>query len=128
MGFSRLINTGVRVPPPGRLCPSSFLLLFTTLWLHGERLVQARRSVVHVFIVKHNGFEHSNGPIPPVAQIRPGTPNGPPMLHILMAPSDQYYEYYKYYTYFKYYEYYEYYKYYKYYEYCVRFAMPAGLL
>ena len=79
MGFSRLINTGVPGTPTRRLRARSFLLLFTTLWLHGERLVQARRSVVHVFIVKHNGFEHSNGPIPPVAQIRPGTSNGPQM-------------------------------------------------
>ena len=70
---------GVCATHPRRLCHSSFLLLFTTLWLHGERLVQARRSLVHVFIVKHDGFEHSNGPIPPVAQIRPGTSNGPQM-------------------------------------------------
>ena len=40
------------------------------------RLVQAWWSVVHVFVVKRYGFEHSNAPIPPVAQIRPGTSNG----------------------------------------------------
>ena len=80
MGFLRVCYKAVRVyPPPWRFYARSFLLLFTTLWLHGERLVQAWWSVVHVFIVKHNGFEHSNGPIPPVAQIRPGTSNGSQM-------------------------------------------------
>ncbi len=46
-----------------------------------------------VFIVKHYGFEHSNGPIPPVAQIRPVAPNGPQMLDILMVAIHKYYEY-----------------------------------
>ena len=79
MGFSRVYNAGVPGPPPGRLRARSFLLLFTALGDGTVRLVQARRSVMHVLTVKHNGFERSNAPIPPVAQIRPGTPNGPEM-------------------------------------------------
>ena len=79
MGFSRVYNTGVPALPPGRLRGCSFLLLFTALGDGTMRLVQAWWSLVHVFIVKHDGFEHSNGPIPPVAQIRPGTSNGPQM-------------------------------------------------
>ncbi len=43
------------------------------------RLVQAKRSPMDVLTLKHSGFEHSNGPIRPVAKIRPGTSNKPQM-------------------------------------------------
>ena len=85
MGFSRVYNTGVPGPPPGRLRACSFLLLFTALGDGTMRLVQARRSPMHVLTVKHNGFERSNAPIRHVAQIPPEPPNGPRMLHISMA-------------------------------------------
>ena len=57
------------------------------------RFVEAIWSVVSLFVVKHNGFERSNAPMPHVAQIPPGTPNGPQMLHISMTPIDPYCEY-----------------------------------
>ena len=92
-GSHACLNTRCGETPPGRLRGCSFLLLFTALGDGTMRLVQARRSPMHVLTVKHNGFERSNAPIPHVAQIPPETPNGPQMLHISMAPIDPYYEY-----------------------------------
>ena len=83
--LTRVLIPGVVKPPPGRLRGCSFLLLFTALGDGTMRLVQARRSVMHVLTVKHNGFERSNAPIRHVVQIPPEPPNGPQMLHISMA-------------------------------------------
>ena len=83
-----------------------FLLLFTALGDGTMRLVQARRSPMHVFMVKHDGFERSNAPIRHVAQIPPETPNGPQMLHISMARIDPYCDYSSYFEYWSSYYYY----------------------
>ena len=70
----------VCVTLPQGISPRSFLLLFTALGDGTMRFVEAIWSPLHVFVVKHNGFERSNGPIPPVAQIRPGISNGAQMV------------------------------------------------
>ena len=77
--LTRLLILVSRAYPPAGSVPHRFLLLFTALGEQKMRLACTRHSAVHVFVVKRYGFEHSNAPIPPVAQIRPGTPNGPQM-------------------------------------------------
>ena len=60
-----LIPVSVATTPAG-----SSLIVFAAIYStfgSCKRLVQARRSPMHVFIVKRYGFEHSNAPIPPVA-------------------------------------------------------------
>ncbi len=59
--------------PPGWLYDRSFLLLFTTLLHRTMHFVETRAALGPLFIVKHNAFEHSNGPL----ALGPQSPLGP---------------------------------------------------
>ena len=58
--------------PPGWLYACSFLLLFTTLLHRTMHFVEMRAALGPLFLVKHNTFEHSNGPLALRAPWAPG--------------------------------------------------------
>ena len=72
--LTRVLIPVSRPYPPAGSVPHRFCCYLQ----HLVKQNASRAGVVvgtHVFI-KRYGFEHSNAPIPPVAQIRPGTSNG----------------------------------------------------
>ncbi len=58
--------------PPWWLYVGSFLLLFTTLLHRTMHFVETRAALGPLFTVKHNTFEHSNGPLALRAPWAPG--------------------------------------------------------
>ena len=80
MGFSRVSYTRWSVfPPPWWLYACSFLLLFTTLLHRTMHFVETRAALGPLFTVKHNTFEHSNGPLALRAPWAPGVHKWPQM-------------------------------------------------
>ena len=73
-GFLRLNKAGHRMPPPWRFRVGSYFIVFYRFLTHCERFVSTRRSVMHVFVVKRDTFEHSFVQMalePPALQMTP---------------------------------------------------------